>query len=52
MRVFTLVFKSLDFLNNVTEDKTAFLILSSKFLNEWDLQEDNNESIYNSALVL
>lgn len=52
MRVFTVVFKSLDFLNNVTEDKTALLILSSKVLNERDLWEDNNESIYNSALVL
>lgn len=52
MRVFTVVFKSLDFLNNIIEDKTALLILSSKFLNEWDLQEDNNESIYNSAIVL
>lgn len=40
-----LTLKSLDFLNNIIENKTALLILSSKFLNEWELQEHNNEII-------
>lgn len=46
VKFFTVVFKSLNFLNNIIEDKTALLILC--FLNEWDLK-DNNESICNKC---
>lgn len=46
MGILTVVFKSRGFKKENIDSETALLTLNSKFLKEWDLHENRNESIF------